>query len=144
MDFDSLLTQFKFVAGMDVVDRLDSRSNLRLQGWKRSRPAGLDMPRRALEALAMNLRERIASLMRQVRPELAELVAIRSVADPRQFPPEECARAARWVADAFARTSGMPVLAAQVLGLVALALAFLLAMTRLSLRRRTKRRGPGT
>ena len=50
----------------------------------------------------MDLRERIASLMRQVRPELAELVAIRSVADPRQFPPEECARAARWVRDAFA------------------------------------------
>ena len=51
----------------------------------------------------MDLRERIASLMGQVRLELAELVAIRSVADPRQFPPEECARAARWVLDAFAR-----------------------------------------
>jgi acetylornithine deacetylase/succinyl-diaminopimelate desuccinylase-like protein len=50
----------------------------------------------------MDLRERIASLMGQVRPELAELVAIRSVADPRQFPPEECARSARWVRDAFA------------------------------------------
>jgi acetylornithine deacetylase/succinyl-diaminopimelate desuccinylase-like protein len=50
----------------------------------------------------MNLRERIASLMSQVRPELAELVAIRSVADPRQFPPEQCARAAQWVLDSFA------------------------------------------
>ena len=50
----------------------------------------------------MDLRERVANLMRQVRPELAELVAIQSVADPRQFPPEECARAARWVLDAFA------------------------------------------
>ena len=50
----------------------------------------------------MSLRERIASLMGRVRPELAELVAIRSVADPRQFPPEECARAAQWVLDAFA------------------------------------------
>jgi acetylornithine deacetylase/succinyl-diaminopimelate desuccinylase-like protein len=50
----------------------------------------------------MDLRERVASLMKQVRPELAELVAIRSVADPRQFPPEECARAAQWVRDAFA------------------------------------------
>ena len=50
----------------------------------------------------MDLRERIARLMGQVRPELAELVAIPSVADPRQFPPEECARAARWVRDAFA------------------------------------------
>ena len=33
--------------------------------------------------------------------ELADLVAIRSVADPRQFPPEECARAAQWVVDRF-------------------------------------------
>jgi cysteinylglycine-S-conjugate dipeptidase len=48
------------------------------------------------------LRERVASLMGQVAPELAELVSIRSVADPRLFPPEECARAARWVRDAFA------------------------------------------
>ena len=53
-------------------------------------------------AAAMDLRERIAGLMGQVRAELAELVAIPSVADPRQFPPEECARAARWVRDAFA------------------------------------------
>lgn len=50
----------------------------------------------------MDLRARIAGLMDQVRSELAELVAFRSVADPRQFPPEECARAARWVRDAFA------------------------------------------
>jgi cysteinylglycine-S-conjugate dipeptidase len=50
----------------------------------------------------MDLRERVAGLMGPVRPELAELVAIRSVADPRQFPPEECTRAAQWVADAFA------------------------------------------
>lgn len=49
-----------------------------------------------------DLRNRIAGLMGQVRAELAELVAIPSVADPRQFPPEECARAARWVRDAFA------------------------------------------
>jgi cysteinylglycine-S-conjugate dipeptidase len=50
----------------------------------------------------MDLRERIAKLMSQVRPELAELVAIPSVADPRLFPPDECVRAARWVRDAFA------------------------------------------
>src|SRR5215472_15306925 len=50
----------------------------------------------------MDLRERIASLMGQAQAELAELVAIPSVADPRQFPPEECARAAAWVRDAFA------------------------------------------
>src|SRR5262249_62092005 len=40
--------------------------------------------------------------MPRVREELADLVSIRSVADPRQFPPEECARAAQWVLDAFA------------------------------------------
>src|SRR3954447_18237916 len=39
--------------------------------------------------------------MPRVREELAELVAITSVADPRQFPPEECARAAEWVLEAF-------------------------------------------
>jgi len=54
--------------------------------------------------VTVDLRERIADQMGRVRPELAELVAIRSVADPRQFPPEECARAARWVLDAFAGT----------------------------------------
>jgi acetylornithine deacetylase/succinyl-diaminopimelate desuccinylase-like protein len=48
------------------------------------------------------LRIRVAELMALAREELAELVAIRSVADPRQFPPEECERAARWVADRFA------------------------------------------
>src|SRR5262249_16714862 len=56
----------------------------------------------ASEAADTSLRERIEGLMGQVRAELAELVAIPSVADPRQFPPEECARAARWVRDAFA------------------------------------------
>lgn len=50
----------------------------------------------------MDLRTRIASLMPRVREELAELVAIRSVADPRQVPPEECVRAARWVQGKFA------------------------------------------
>lgn len=50
----------------------------------------------------MDLRTRIADLMPWAREELAELVAIRSVADPRQFPPEECERAAQWVVDRFA------------------------------------------
>ncbi|MFL6128457.1 MAG: dipeptidase [Mycobacteriales bacterium] len=50
----------------------------------------------------MELRDRISGLMGQARAELAELVAIRSVADPRQFPPEECLRAAEWVRDRFA------------------------------------------
>ncbi|MER5495040.1 dipeptidase [Streptomyces sp. NPDC002490] len=44
----------------------------------------------------------VAALMDRARTDLADLVAIPSVADPRQYPPEECARAARWVADAFA------------------------------------------
>lgn len=36
------------------------------------------------------------------RDELAEFVAFRSVADARQFPPEECTQAAQWVLDKFA------------------------------------------
>jgi acetylornithine deacetylase/succinyl-diaminopimelate desuccinylase-like protein len=51
----------------------------------------------------MELRERIAGLMGQARTELAELVAMRSVADPRQFPADECARAAQWVLEKFAQ-----------------------------------------
>ena len=49
----------------------------------------------------MDLRTRIADLMPQARAELAELVALRSVADPRQFPARECERAALWVVDRF-------------------------------------------
>jgi cysteinylglycine-S-conjugate dipeptidase len=49
------------------------------------------------------LADRVAALMPQVRTELADLVSIPSVADPRQFPPEECARAAQWVVDAFGK-----------------------------------------
>lgn len=49
----------------------------------------------------MELRERIAGLMPQAQQELSELVAIRSVADARQFPPEECAAAAQWVLGKF-------------------------------------------
>ena len=50
----------------------------------------------------MDLRKKIAELMPTVRAELAELVAIQSVADERQFPPQECSRAAEWVRDKFA------------------------------------------
>ncbi|MGW5240067.1 M20/M25/M40 family metallo-hydrolase [Monashia sp. NPDC004114] len=50
----------------------------------------------------MELRDRVTGLMDQARADLAELVAIPSVADPRQYPPEECAKAAQWVLDAFA------------------------------------------
>ncbi|TCC60571.1 dipeptidase [Kribbella pittospori] len=49
----------------------------------------------------MDLRSRIAELMPQARDELADLVAIKSVADPRQFPAEECERAAQWVLEKF-------------------------------------------
>ena len=49
-----------------------------------------------------DLAARIDALMPQAREELAELVALRSVADPRQFPPQECERAAQWVLDRFA------------------------------------------
>jgi acetylornithine deacetylase/succinyl-diaminopimelate desuccinylase-like protein len=51
----------------------------------------------------MDLPTRIAELMPQARAELAELVALKSVADPRQFSPEECERTARWVVDRFAQ-----------------------------------------
>ncbi|WP_430646745.1 dipeptidase [Agromyces sp. GXS1127] len=49
-----------------------------------------------------DIRARIGEMMPAAHDELAELVAMRSVADPRQFPPEECARAAAWVRDRFA------------------------------------------
>ncbi|WP_308285378.1 dipeptidase [Actinoplanes hulinensis] len=48
------------------------------------------------------MREKIDSLMGRARTDLGELVAIPSVADPRQYPPEECLRAANWVVDRFA------------------------------------------
>ena len=44
----------------------------------------------------MGLRERIGELMPRARAELSDLVAIKSVADPRQYPPEECQAAAQW------------------------------------------------
>src|ERR1700743_3483760 len=47
------------------------------------------------------LRETVHGLMARAKDDLAELVAFRSVADPKQFPPEECRRAAQWVTDAF-------------------------------------------
>ncbi|WP_454194891.1 M20/M25/M40 family metallo-hydrolase [Nocardia sp. Marseille-Q1738] len=54
------------------------------------------------DARTVGLRARIAELMPQAKSDLAQLVSFKSVADPRQFPPEECDRAAQWVADAFA------------------------------------------
>jgi acetylornithine deacetylase/succinyl-diaminopimelate desuccinylase-like protein len=50
----------------------------------------------------VDLRDRVSGLMPGVRDELAEIVAIPSVADARQYPPAECARAAEWVRSRFA------------------------------------------
>ncbi|WP_460437545.1 M20/M25/M40 family metallo-hydrolase [Amycolatopsis stemonae] len=50
----------------------------------------------------MQLRTRIAGLMPRAKAELAELVAFRSVADPRQAPAAECDRAAGWIVEKFA------------------------------------------
>ncbi|MEE1787185.1 dipeptidase [Streptomyces sp. SP17BM10] len=47
------------------------------------------------------LASRVAGLMPRAKADLAELVAIPSVADPRQYPPEHCREAAEWVAAAF-------------------------------------------
>lgn len=48
------------------------------------------------------LRGKVSGLMDQAKKDLADLVSFKSVADPRQFPPEGCEQTARWVADAFA------------------------------------------
>lgn len=48
------------------------------------------------------VRAAVQDLMPRARADLTELVAMKSVADPRQYPPEECASAARWVLEAFA------------------------------------------
>ncbi|MBO1419568.1 dipeptidase, partial [Streptomyces sp. FH025] len=50
------------------------------------------------------LARRIAELMPRAKADLAELVALPSVADPRQYPPEKCREAAEWVAAAFTET----------------------------------------
>jgi acetylornithine deacetylase/succinyl-diaminopimelate desuccinylase-like protein len=49
----------------------------------------------------MELRDTVKGLMGRARDDLAELVSFRSVADAKQYPPEECEKAARWVVDAF-------------------------------------------
>src|SRR3954468_15288160 len=50
---------------------------------------------------ADDLRQAVKRLMGQAKSDLAELVSFKSVADPKQFRPEECAKAADWVVDAF-------------------------------------------
>lgn len=52
---------------------------------------------------ADDLRSAVRGLMGRARDDLAALVAFRSVHDPSLYPAEECERAARWVADAFAQ-----------------------------------------
>jgi acetylornithine deacetylase/succinyl-diaminopimelate desuccinylase-like protein len=58
------------------------------------------------DARTSALRSRIGGLMPQARTDLATLVGYRSVADPRQFPVEECVQAAEWVASA-CRAAGL-------------------------------------
>ncbi|MEU5148614.1 dipeptidase [Streptomyces yangpuensis] len=48
-----------------------------------------------------DLSDRVAALMPRAKEDLAELVAMPSVADPRQYPPDHCRRTAEWVAAAF-------------------------------------------
>jgi acetylornithine deacetylase/succinyl-diaminopimelate desuccinylase-like protein len=49
----------------------------------------------------MELRDTVNGLMDRAKGDLAELVSFQSVADPKQYPPEECEKAAQWVVDAF-------------------------------------------
>ena len=51
--------------------------------------------------MSADLGAAIAGLMGRAKDDLAELVAFKSVADPKLYPPEECTRAARWLIDAF-------------------------------------------
>lgn len=48
-----------------------------------------------------DLARRIHEQMARTKQDLATLVGFKSVADPRQFPPEECEKTAQFVADAF-------------------------------------------
>ncbi|MEU4266699.1 dipeptidase [Streptomyces sp. NPDC026092] len=47
------------------------------------------------------LRAQVRALMPRAKEDLTALVSMRSVADPRQFPPEECAKAADFLVHAF-------------------------------------------
>jgi cysteinylglycine-S-conjugate dipeptidase len=51
---------------------------------------------------APELRAKVSELMTRAHEDLAHLVSIPSVADPRQYPPERCLEAAEWVRDAIA------------------------------------------
>ena len=65
------------------------------------------MLREAVAGLMGRAKDDLAELvgrrgMDRAKADLAELVAFQSVADPKQYPPEECEKAAQWVVDAFA------------------------------------------
>ena len=48
------------------------------------------------------LRDRVKSLMPQAWDDLAQMVSFKSVADAKQFPPEECQKMVDWTIEAFA------------------------------------------
>jgi acetylornithine deacetylase/succinyl-diaminopimelate desuccinylase-like protein len=48
-----------------------------------------------------DLRSAVTGMMDRAKDDLSELVAFKSVADPKQYSPEECEAAAQWVVDAF-------------------------------------------
>jgi acetylornithine deacetylase/succinyl-diaminopimelate desuccinylase-like protein len=48
-----------------------------------------------------DLRTAVSGLMGRAKEDLAELVTLKSVADPKQYPAEECEKAADWVVNAF-------------------------------------------
>ncbi len=58
-------------------------------------------------AVTEELSERVRRLMARARADLAELVAIPTLADARQVDPQECLRGAQWARDAFA-AAGIP------------------------------------
>src|SRR3989442_89313 len=47
------------------------------------------------------LRDAVRDLMPRARADLEQLVSLRSVADPRQFPVQECRDTAAWLVSAF-------------------------------------------
>jgi acetylornithine deacetylase/succinyl-diaminopimelate desuccinylase-like protein len=55
----------------------------------------------------------VGGLMGRAREDLAELVAFKSVADPEQFPPEECEAAAQWTVRAFTEAGLQDVTASE-------------------------------
>src|SRR5947208_310010 len=58
--------------------------------------------RQAARDAILDLPDQVSALMGRARSDLAELVSIPSVADPRQYPASVCEQAATWVRDHFA------------------------------------------